>query len=102
VRIKINNRLELSREDIQTDITAFDQRIEKARQQLLSLPATAPDWKARKKLKAMRIRLSAEIEHVQRIRGYAIDSLGGQMGCPASARGRQRFYGGATNENIFK
>ena len=67
--------LTLTRESIKADISAFESRIKTASQQLLALPATAVGWQARKKIGVTRNKLLTEIDHVQRIRQYAIDSL---------------------------
>jgi hypothetical protein len=65
----------LAREGIKADISAFDSRIESAMQQLLALSATAAGWQARKKIGVTRNKLLTEIDHIKRIRQYAIDSL---------------------------
>jgi hypothetical protein len=65
----------LAREGIKADISAFDSGIESAMQQLLALPATAAGRQARKKISATRNKLLTEIDHIKRIRQYAMDSL---------------------------
>jgi hypothetical protein len=67
--------LTLTREGIEADILAFNERIETARQQLLVLPATATGWQASKRIGVTRNKLLTEIDHIKRIRQYAIDSL---------------------------
>jgi hypothetical protein len=67
--------LTLTSESIEADIEAFNSRIESATQQLLALPTTTAGWQARKKLNATRNKLLTEIDHLQRIRQYAIDAL---------------------------
>jgi hypothetical protein len=67
--------LSLTRESIQADILSFEERLDKAKQHLVSLPTTAPNWQARKKIGFTRNKLLTEIDHIKRIRQYAIDSL---------------------------
>ena len=66
--------LTLTRESIQADILSFEERLDKAKQHLVSLlPATAPNWQVRKKIGVTRNKLLTEIDHFKRIRQYAKD-----------------------------
>ncbi len=65
----------LTREDIQADIDQYQARIQSARDSLASLPAKSTDWKQRKKLKARRRVLQEEVDHVNRLIGYANKAL---------------------------
>ena len=56
------------------DILSFEERLDKAKQQLVSLPATAPKFKARKKIGVTRNKLLTEIDHIKRIRQYVMFS----------------------------
>ena len=67
--------LTLIRESFQVDILSFEGRLDKAKQQLVSLPATAPKLKARKKIGVTRNKLLTEIDHIKRIRQFAMVSL---------------------------
>ena len=65
--------LTLIRESFQVDILSFKERLDKAKQQLVCLPATAPKLKARKKIGVTRNKLLTEIDHFKQIRQYAKD-----------------------------
>jgi hypothetical protein len=60
---------------IRHDITDLRKRIATARKKLEELPATAPTWMARKKLKAKRLYLKDEIVHVRHLIDIAESAL---------------------------
>ena len=57
--------LELSQEDIRQDIRGFQARLSEAGRKLAGLPLDASTWQARKKLRAQRQALEAEVFHVK-------------------------------------
>jgi len=67
--------MELSKQSIRADITAFNKRIENARSKILDLPSNVTGWAQKKKVGAERNRLMTEVDHIKRIRQYALDAL---------------------------
>jgi hypothetical protein len=67
--------MELTIESIKADVAGFNKRIEDARSKILSLPSNVTGWPQKKKIGAERNRLMTEIDHVKRIRQYALDAL---------------------------
>ena len=67
--------MELTIESIKADIDSFNVRISEAQQRLSDLPCTSNNWKDRKRIGTERNRLLSVIDHVKRIRSYAIDAL---------------------------
>ena len=65
----------LTEDSILKDIESYNQRIEVAQSKLSALPANVVTWKERKKIKATRNTLVNEIEHVNRMVGYAREAL---------------------------
>ena len=65
----------LTKEEIQQDIEAYNQRLEGARLKLSALPDGVSDWKQRKKVQASRRALESEIANVRQILLYAADAL---------------------------
>ena len=59
--------LDLTDEDILKDIEGFKARINQAKERLAALPATAPDWKGRKKLAEKKRILNDDIRHVRKL-----------------------------------
>jgi chromosome segregation ATPase len=65
----------LTRDSIKTDIRAFAQRLAEAQHKLSELPATASNYKERRKIKTLRHKLRAEIEHVKRLISCAEEAV---------------------------
>jgi len=63
--------LQLTKEDIQEGIEAYQARIQSARDKLATMPADASTYKEQKKLKAQRRTLQDDINHVYRLLAYA-------------------------------
>jgi len=68
-------QLKLTPQIIESDIEAYTARIVAAKMHLESLPATADNWKDRKKLKARRKALADEITHVKKLIVLAREAL---------------------------
>lgn len=66
--------LTLIRKEIMFDIAGYWQRIRVARLRFASLP-TVNSWKERRKARAIKQELVAEIAHAQRLVGYATDAF---------------------------
>jgi predicted nucleic acid-binding Zn-ribbon protein len=68
-------QIELTAKDIQRDIEGFQNRIQAAREKLAELSAGYLPYQKHKKREKQRRDLQAEIEHVQKLRGYAREAL---------------------------
>ena len=79
--------MNLTVEQIEKDIAGFEQRIQIAREKLGELPAGYLPYPEHKKRKKQRRDLQAEIEHVQKMIGYAKEAL---MEVPNEKNRRQR------------
>ncbi len=55
----------LTREQIEQDIKAYQDRLDKAQDKLTDLPVRGSSWKDTRKIKVTRHRLEAEVVHVQ-------------------------------------
>ena len=66
--------MELTKQEIQSDIENYQRRIEKARQSMLTLPI-GETWQQRKQAEASKRALSNEIKTVRLMLGYAADAL---------------------------
>jgi hypothetical protein len=67
--------LNLTKDDIQSDIEAFEDRICVAQQKLSLLPSVASTYKERRKIKSKKFILVREIDHVRGLISIAEEAL---------------------------
>jgi hypothetical protein len=72
---KAKGMLNLTKEDIQSDIKGFEDRICVAQQKLSLLPSVASTYKERRKIKCKKLILMKEIDHVRGLISIAEEAL---------------------------
>ncbi len=67
----------ITKQDIEQDIEGYEQRILGIRKNLFKLPARGRTGKENWKIKNTRRKLLQEIEHVERLKSWALEALEG-------------------------